>query len=66
MEQLRIELSEYGYVINCEDYQKYFLVVLYKWSADIATFNSIANKYLTGQKVCTLENGVLKSEYDWN
>lgn len=66
MEQLRIELSQYGDVINCEDYQKYFLVVLYKWSADIATFNSIANKYLTGQKVCTLENGVLKSEYDWN
>lgn len=63
MEQLRIELSEYGDVINCEDYQKYFLVVLYKWSADIATFNSIANKYLTGQKVCTLENGVLKSEF---
>lgn len=66
MEQLRIELSQYGEIINCEDYQKYFLVVLYKWSADIATFNSIANKYLTGQKVCTLENGVLKSEYDWN
>ena len=66
MDQLRIELSQYGDVINCEDYQKYFLVVLYKWSADIATFNSIANKYLTGQKVCTLENGVLKSEYDWN
>jgi len=66
MEQLRIELSQYGNVINCEDYQKYFLVVLYNWSEDIATFNSIANKNLTGQKVCTLENGVLKSEYDWN
>lgn len=66
MEQLRIELSQYGDVINCEDYQKYFLVVLYNWSEDIATFNSIANKYLTWQKVCTLENGVLKSEYDWN
>lgn len=66
MEQLRIELSQYGEIINCEDYQKYFLVVLYNWSADIATFNSIANKYLTVQKVCTLENGVLKSEYDWN
>lgn len=66
MEQLRIELSQYGEIINCEDYQKYFLVVLYNWSADIATFNNIANKYLTGQKVCTLENGVLKSQYDWN
>lgn len=63
MEQLRIELSQYGEIINCEDYQKYFLVVLYNWSADIDTFNSIANKYLTGQKVCTLENGVLKSEF---
>lgn len=63
MDQLKIELSQYGEIINCEDYQKYFLVVLYNWSADIATFNSIANKYLTGQKVCTLENGVLKSEF---
>ncbi len=66
MKQLKIELSKYGDIINCEDYQNYFLVVLYNWSADIATFNSIADKYLTGQKVCTLENGVLKSEYDWN
>lgn len=66
MEDLRAELSQYGEIINCEDYQKYYLVVLYNWSADIATFNSIANKYLTGQKICTLENGVLKSEYDWN
>ena len=66
MKQLKIELSKYGDIINCEDYQNYFLVVLYNWRADIATFNSIADKYLTGQKVCTLENGVLKSEYDWN
>jgi hypothetical protein len=66
MEDLRIELSQYGEIINCEDYQKYFLVVLYNYSGSIETFNSIANKYLTGQKVCTLENGVLKSEYDWN
>lgn len=66
MDQLKLELSQYGEIINCEDYQKYFLVVLYNWTESIETFNGIANKYLTGQKVCTLENGVLKSEYDWN
>lgn len=66
MEQLRIELSQYGEVLNCEDYGKYFLIVINNWQKTKDEFNNIANKYLDNQKICSLVNGVLKSEYDWN
>jgi hypothetical protein len=66
MEDLRIELSQYGEVLNCEDYEKYFLIVINNWEKDIEFFNNIAGKYLNNQKICTLVEGLLKSEYDWN
>jgi|688.fasta_scaffold1074768_2 hypothetical protein len=66
MEDLRIELSQYGEVLNCENYEKYFLIVINNWEKDIEFFNNIAGKYLSNQKICTLVEGLLKSEYDWN
>jgi len=63
------ELEQHGTVVFCDSHlDMYYLIVMENWDTDIPTFDSIADKYVLqdfpNQGIITLENGVLKTQYN--
>lgn len=63
------ELEQHGVVVFCDNHlDVYYLIVMENWDSDIPTFDAIADKYVLqdfpNQGIITLENGVLKTQYN--